>query len=290
MRGILLVLSAMIVFSCSDALAKYLSGSLPALEIAWLRWCGFVLLMLPGMVLSRGRVLRSKVPLLQIVRGLGLLASAGFFITGLRYLPMATATATSFVSPMLVTALSIPLLGEQVGVRRWAAVVVGLVGVLIVVRPGTDAFDPAAIFPLLSALGWAFGVIFTRKSRGADGPMTAMTYTALVGFVVLSCAVPFEWVRPSLHDLGFAALMALASTTAQLLIVLAYHRAPASILAPFSYTQLLWSTALGFLVFGSSPDRWTLAGMAVIVASGLYTAHRERKLAALGAARRQAAD
>ena len=276
LAGVACVFVAMVSFSCSDAIAKYLSGSLPPLEVAWLRWCGFVALMLPSVIKSRGAILISHAPLLQIGRGLGLLGSSAFFIMALHLLPMATATATSFVAPMLVTALSIPLLGEAVGIRRWAAVGVGLIGMLIIVRPGTADFNSAAIFPLLSALCWAFGVIFTRKSRGADGPLTAMSYTAAVGFVVLSCAVPFDWVTPSLHQLGLAGMMALVSTAAQLLLVLAYFRAPAAVLAPISYTQLLWSAALGYAVFSNAPDGWTLVGSAVIVASGLYTAHRER--------------
>jgi drug/metabolite transporter (DMT)-like permease len=119
-------------------------------------------------------------------------------------------------------------------------------------------------------------VIFTRKSRGADGPLTAMSYTAMVGFVVMSALVPFEWVTPSWSQLGLAMLMSLCSTTAQLLIVLAYYRAPAAVLAPISYTQLIWSTLFGYVIFMNVPDLWTGVGSAVIVASGLYTAHRER--------------
>jgi drug/metabolite transporter (DMT)-like permease len=278
LAGIALATLAMASFSCSDAISKFLTGAMPAVEIAWLRWCGFLGLMLPSLIRSRGRILISHAPLLQIGRGLGLLGSAAFFIAALHLLPMATATATSFVSPMLVTALSIPLLGERVGLRRWAAVGVGLVGMLIVVRPGTDSFHAATLLPLLSALCWAFGVIFTRKSRGLDGPLTAMSYTAVVGVVLLSAMVPFEWVAPTPAQIALAMLMSLCSTAAQLLTVLAYYRTPAAVLAPISYTQLIWSTLFGYVIFANVPDLWTLVGSAVIVSSGLYTAHRERTL------------
>jgi drug/metabolite transporter (DMT)-like permease len=176
----------------------------------------------------------------------------------------------------MVTALSIPILGEVVGWRRWSAVAVGLLGVLIVVRPGTGAFDTAAIFPLLSAASWAVALVVTRKMSGADGPLVALTYAATVGLLVTSAIVPFEWVNPGWREIGLALVTGGASTIAQWLVVLAFQKARASVLAPFSYSQLVWSGLLGFLVFGSVPDGWTLIGAAVIIASGLYTAHRER--------------
>lgn len=282
LQGILLVLAAMMSFSGSDALSKFLAGSLPPIEIAWLRWLGFVLFLTPSIVASRGRVLVTHAPLFEVLRALGLLGSSVLFIFALRGLPLASATTIGFVSPVLVTVLSIPLLGESVGARRWAAVAVGLVGVVIVVRPGAASFDPAAVLPLLSALCWAFGVIFTRKASASDGPVTAMAYTALVGFAILSPMVVSDWVTPTPGQFALAAAMATFATGGQFLIALAYRRAPASVLAPFSYVQLVSAAALGFLVFGSVPDGWTATGAAVIIASGLYTAHRERVRARTG--------
>jgi drug/metabolite transporter (DMT)-like permease len=213
---------------------------------------------------------------LQIIRALGVFGSTAFFIMGLRYLPMAEATAITFVSPVYVTALSIPLLGETVGIRRWAAVVAGLLGVLIVVRPGTGAFDPSAFFPITSSLFWAITLIVTRKMSGADGPLVALTYAAFVGFAATSILVPFEWVNPGWHEIGIGLVTGLAATAAQWLVVLAFQHARASVLAPFSYSQMIWSTLLGFLIFGNLPDGWTIVGAVIIIASGLYTAHRER--------------
>ena len=277
--GILLILTAMVFFSTSDACSKLLGQSLPPTEVVWLRYVGFTVLVLPGLVRNPG-YFRSSAPLLQIGRGLGLLGSALFFTAGLRFLAMADATAMSFVSPMFITALSIPVLGEKVGLRRWSAIVIGLLGVLIVVRPGTSAFNPAAIFPLLSSVSWACGIVLTRKMSGSpDHLVTTLGYAAITGAVVTSLMLPFVWVVPSPRDVAIGAVVACASTTAQWLVVLGYRRANASMLAPFSYTQLVWSCTAGFLLFHMVPDLLTLAGAAVIIASGLYTAHRERIVA-----------
>lgn len=277
LRGILLILAAVFFFSCSDAASKYLTATLPALQVTWFRFVVFVIVMLPIALVVQGRAgLRSHRPGLQILRGFGVLGSAVLFVIGLGVLPMAEATTMAFVSPIFVTALSIPLLGEKVGLRRWSAVLVGLAGVMIVVRPGLDAFNPAAIYPILSALSWAVALVITRKNAAADGPITALTYAALVGFIALSAIVPFEWTAMGWREILLGAITGITSTAAQGLIVLAYRHASASLLAPFFYSQLVWSVGLGILVFGNVPDLWTFAGAAVIIGSGIYTAHRER--------------
>jgi drug/metabolite transporter (DMT)-like permease len=277
LRGIALMLAALAFFSCSDAASKLMTASLLAIEVGWLRFCVFTLLMLGVTVFSGGRdALRSRRPGLQALRALGVMGSSVLFIMGLAFLPMAEATAISFVSPLMVTALSIPILGEVVGWRRWSAVAVGLLGVLIVVRPGTGAFDTAAIFPVISAVSWAVALVVTRKMSGADGPLVSLTYAALVGLLVTSAIVPFEWVNPGWREIGLGLVTGGASTIAQWLVVLAFQQARASVLATFSYSQLVWSGLLGFVIFGSIPDGWTLVGAAIIIASGLYTAHRER--------------
>ena len=273
-RSILLLLVAMASFCVSDVVAKSLT--LPSIQIAWLRWVGFILIMAPLLILSRGAVLRTGSLRAQVLRGLGMVVSAITFIVGLHHLPMANATATAFAAPLIVTALSIPMLGEKVGARRWAATGVGLVGVLVVVRPGTGSFDPASVFPLLSALAWAFTIVFTRVTSRTDGPMTTMAWGAVVGVVALSLMVPFDWRTPTATELGWVSLMAAMSTFGQFLTILAYRGAPASLLVPFSYSQIIWSSLAGALVFATIPDLPTWIGAAIIVASGVYTAHRER--------------
>ncbi len=276
-RGIALILASTVFLGASDVTAKYLSATLPSIEIAWIRFLVFALIMSPAMVPgSPLYALRSQRPGLQAMRGVALLGSSLFFISGLRFLPIAEASATGFVAPLFVTALSIVFLGETVGVRRWLATAVGLIGVLIIQRPGTGAFHPAAFFPIVSALAWACTLIMTRMMSGRDHAITTMTYSSIVGVCILSALVPFVWVAPSWHDILFGIFIGLASTAGQWIVVLAFRYADASVLAPFSYTQLLWVSILGFVIFGEMPDIWTVTGAVFIVGSGLYTAHRER--------------
>lgn len=285
-RGIALILASTIFLGCSDVTAKYLSATLPSIEIAWIRFLVFSLIMVPAMLPGTPLfALRSERPGLQVMRGVTLLASSLFFISGLRFLPIAEASATGFIAPLFVTALSIAFLGEKVGVRRWLATITGLIGVLIILRPGSSAFHPAAFFPIVSALAWACTLIMTRIMSGKERAITTMTYSAITGVCILSALLPLVWVTPSWHDILFGIFIGVASTAGQWIVVLAFRYADASVLAPFSYTQLVWVSILGFFVFGEIPDLWTITGAAVIVASGLYTAHRERirRLQALAA-------
>jgi drug/metabolite transporter (DMT)-like permease len=276
-RGIALLLLSSVFLGTSDATSKYLSATLPSIEIAWIRFLVFALIMIPAMVpASPFFALQTQRPVLQVTRGMALLGSSLLFISGLRFLPIAEASATSFVSPLFVTALSIFFLSEKVGRRRWLATAVGLMGVMIVLRPGTSAFHPAAFFPVVSAFAWACTLILTRKMSGQERTAVTMTYSSIVGFAVLCALVPFVWVTPTWHDILFGLLIGVASTAGQWIVVLAFRYADASVLAPFSYVQLLWVSILGFLVFGEVPDGWTVTGAVFIVASGLYTAHRER--------------
>ncbi|WP_414641505.1 DMT family transporter [Bradyrhizobium sp.] len=276
-RGIVLILASTVFLGMSDVTAKYLSATLPSIEIAWIRFLVFALIMSPAM-LPRSPLysLRSQRPGLQMLRGAALLGSSLFFISGLRFLPIAEASATGFVSPLFVTALSIVFLGESVGVRRWIATAVGLIGVLIILRPGTGAFHPAAFFPIISALAWACTLVMTRMLSGREHALTTMTYSSITGACIMCALVPFVWVAPSWHDILFGIFIGIASTAGQWIVVLAFRYADASVLAPFSYTQLLWVSILGFVIFGELPDIWTVIGAVFIVGSGLYTAHRER--------------
>jgi threonine/homoserine efflux transporter RhtA len=175
-RGIALILASTVFLGASDVTAKYLSATLPSIEIAWIRFLVFALIMVPAMLPGSPLFsLRTELPGLQLMRGVALLCSSLFFISGLRFLPIAEASATGFVSPLFVTALSIFFLGERVGVRRWIATALGLIGVLIILRPGSSAFHPAAFFPIVSALAWAGTLIMTRMMSGREHAITTMT-------------------------------------------------------------------------------------------------------------------
>jgi drug/metabolite transporter (DMT)-like permease len=276
LRGILLLVASTVFFSVGDVITKQLALTLPAPEVAWMRYATFALLVVPFVLLKGGvGLLRSRRPGLQVVRGFGMVGSSLMFIEGLRYLPVADATAIFFVSPILIMALSVVFLGETVGWRRWTAAAVGLLGVLIVIRPGTGAFQAAAFLPVLGAASWAVGAVVTRKMSG-DSALTMLAYSAVVGSLVLSAALPFGWVTPGWREMGLGLCMGVLFSIGQCFVVLAYRHGSASLIAPFSYVQLIWSGALGYLVFGSLPDSWTMTGACIIAMSGLYTAYRER--------------
>ena len=274
-RGITLIVFAALFFSLSDAMAKYLSAWLPAVEIAWIRYIVFVIYAWLLLRRSGGRV-RVRNPLLQVARGLMLVGSAVTFMVSIRTLPLAEAATIGFGSPLLITILSVPFLGEVVGLRRWIAVTVGLLGVMVVVRPGTAAFQPAALFTIASSACWAVAIILTRKMSGADAAATLL-WSAGSGLAVLSTLLGFEFVLPTAAQIVFCLILGVVASTGQYLMVLAYRHASASLLAPFTYVQLLWATMAGWMFFGAWPDRWTLVGAVIIVGSGVYAAQAERR-------------
>jgi drug/metabolite transporter (DMT)-like permease len=275
--GIALMVASTVFFSGSDVITKMLASSLPAAEVVWLRYVTFSLLVIPLLLRTGGgKALRSHRPGLQVLRGLGTVGSAILFTAGLHFMPVAESTAIYFISPILITALSIPLLGEVVGWRRWTAAFVGLLGVLIVIRPGSSSFEVAALLPLLGATSWAGAAVVTRMMSGTDQPVTTLAYSAFIGTAVLSAIVPFAWVMPGWQEIGLGLCIGILSTAGHWLVILAYRHAAASVVSPYSYVQLIWAGALGYLAFGSLPDAWTMIGAGIIAASGLYTAYRER--------------
>jgi len=277
LRGILLVVLSTIFLSGSDAMAKYLTVRLPAIEIAWLRYVVLIAIMAP-VVLARAnrRALIPTRPWLQLLRGVSVVGSTLLFLSALRVLPIAEATTTGFVAPIFVILLSMLFLHEAVGPRRWLATLVGLAGVIIVVRPGTSAFQPGALLAIASALCWACAMVVTRRIAGHDGSTTTMACSALVGLIVLSALLPAVFIPPTATELVIGGCIGLAATSGHWILVLAYRYADATVLAPLSYVQAIWATGLGFAVFGEVPDAWTVVGAAVIISSGLYIAHRER--------------
>jgi len=216
LRGIALALGSTLLFSLSDATAKFLTGSLPVVEIAWIRYLifvGFALTLAVGSGPGRFGVRR---PGLQVIRGLGLVASSLAFIFALHYLPLADASAIGFVSPLLTAMLAVPMLGEVVGVRRWVAAIIGLVGVIVVVRPGTGAFHPAAILVLLSSLSWAVASVLTRMVAGVDSSATTLLWSAGTGALLLSAALPFDFLLPTAGEFLLLLVLGVGAGAVQL--------------------------------------------------------------------------
>ena len=276
--GILCIIAVTLFFSFCDVAAKYLTATLPALELVWARYATLAVLTVPPLLAQGGLgALQSRRPGTQLLRGGCLVSSTALYMLGLRSLPIADATALSFASPLFITLLSVPFLGEKVGLARWIALFVGLLGVVLVAQPGSGAFRPAAIFPLASAVCWATGMIITRRLTGADSTPTTLAWTALCGTLASSAALPFNWVTPTPAMAGWAVFMGVTFSIGHGLVALAYRKAAASVVAPFSYLQLLNSTLLGCIVFGAVPGGLTLVGAAIIAASGLAIAQRARR-------------
>jgi len=270
-RGITLIVSAVFMFSAMDTLAKYmLQTGYPVGALIWARYTVHLLvtaaLLFPRM---RSRLLLASQPGLQLVRGLLLVASTLCFYTALRFLPLAEAAAISFLGPVLTTLLAHWLLREKASPRQWVAVLLGFAGVLVIVRPGGALFTLAAIFPLLTAILFSVYQIVTRKMSGRDHAYTTLFYTALIGGIVTSAALPLSWQTPTWWQALMMFGMGILGGYGHYLLIRAVEHASPGILAPFSYSQLLWSTLLGFIVFRDFPDGGSLLGMAIVVLAGL---------------------
>lgn len=277
-KGILLVVLATFLFSSHDALSKYLSGFYPVVMVVWARYLVHTLLM-AGIFLPQSglRVLRSKRPLLQFLRALCLLSTSLLFTTGLLFIPLAEATAVNFLAPVLVTALSVPLLGEHVTRGQWLAVICGFIGVLIIVHPGGELFTPAVLLPFCSALFFCFYQLLTRKLSEIDSPTTSNFFAGLCNTLVMSALVPFFWQAPGfVHGLLMVALGAFGMT-AHLFLTQAFRHAAPALLAPFGYCQIVFAGLLGWLLFSHTPSLTTVFGIGVICLSGLAAVWQQRR-------------
>jgi len=263
---------AVFLFSSMDTLAKYMlkRQGYPLPPLIWARYSVHLMFMLVLLAPRMGLdLLRTKRPGLQILRGTLLVASTAFFFLSLTYLPLAEAAAITFVAPVLVTALSRPMLGERVTPRQWTAVTLGFAGVLIIIRPAGGLLTFAAAFPLVTAALFGFYQILTRKLAGREHPLTTLFFTALVGAVLTSLILPFTWQTPTLIQVLCMIGMGLLGGFGHFLLIRAVEVASPTALAPFIYTQLVWSTLLALFAFGEFPDAVSLFGMFIIVAAGM---------------------
>jgi drug/metabolite transporter (DMT)-like permease len=281
--GIGLMCAALFFFACLDTVAKWLTTSLPILEVVWARYAShfFISLLVVNPWTMPG-LMKTQRPWLQIGRSALLFASTACNFVALRYLQLDQTATISFTTPFIIALLAGPLLGEWIHWRRWLAIIVGFCGVLLVTRPGFGGIHPAAIFSLISMICYALYNLMTRFLAGQDTTGTTAFYTALVGFLAASVPLPAVWVTPT-EPLVIAGMIAVGAFgwIGHLFLIVAHRYAPAPVLAPYIYTQLIWYVAGGFLVFGDLPNGFTLAGAAVVTASGLYLLYRERKVKGL---------
>ena len=268
---------AMMIFSSTDGAAKYLSSEIAPQQIIFLRYVIILtLILLFSIYQGRRNLFKTEQPKLQILRGLCMASSGLLIYFALKHLPLELCAAISFVSPLFVTALSIPLLGERVGLRRWIAVLIGLLSVLIILRPGGTSFQLAMLLPLGASLCWATGLTLTRLMRDREQALTVLAWSSLVGVVALSPLAWSVWLTPNASQWTILILLGIFNGLGQYLVIRAFMLASASLLAPFSYSIIIWSMLIGLVVFNSFPDAMTLVGTVILIAAGLYIWNREK--------------
>jgi drug/metabolite transporter (DMT)-like permease len=277
--GILWMLATMFCFISLDAIMKHLLEHLSLVQVTWARFFFATIVAIIACGPRLPQLVISRHPRQQFLRSLFLMSTTGLFNAGIRTTPLATATTIMFLNPILVTVLSITALGEKVSASRWLGVFFGFLGAVIVVRPWQEDFGVygyGMLFLLAAALLNANYQILTRRVRD-DDPLTSLLYTAAMGAVVTSLIVPWFWSWPTAFDWLLLVGSGLAGGLGHLFLIRAFRSAPASVVAPFSYSSLLWAALFGFLIWGDWPDLWTWAGAALIVGSGLYIFQRERR-------------
>lgn len=280
LTGIALMCGAVATFSCLDATGKYLMNFMDPLQVVWARYTGaFVLALFFLNPVSKPGMMVTRRPWLQVGRSALLLLSTVLNFFAVRYLQLDEVLSILFATPFVVAVLSGPLLGEWVGWRRWVAICIGFLGVLLVSRPGFGGIHPAAMFAVGGTICYAFYVIATRMLARTDSSETTLFYSNLVGALAMLPVVTFFWTTPpSYFVIGLMVLIGAFGSIGHYLLICGHRLAPASTLAPFIYTQMVWTTTLGFLVFGDVPHFWTIVGGLIVVASGLYLLNRERKV------------
>ena len=282
MLGILLVLVAYAMFTVIDSCAKWLTqAGMPLTQVVFVRYAGQLLLVLAIFLPSRGTALLvTRSPRVEIVRGLCLMGSTVTNFIAIQFLPLTVTSSIMFTMPLMITALSIPFLGETVGWRRSAAILVGFLGILVIVQPGTDAFHPAVLWSLAAALFGALYALLTRQLAGVDTAATQQFYAAGVATVcVAPLAVSGDWAWP-LHPAGWFAFVMIgtAALIGHQVLTVAHRLAPASVLAPFGYVQIIYMTASSWVIFNQPPDIWIYFGAPIVIGAGLFIWLRERKL------------
>jgi len=281
-KGALFMLAGMFVFSAVDAQAKYLTHYLPSLQIVWARQIGLVVGVIILIIWHGRSVLRTRFAMLQIGRGAAAALSATFFILGLNFVALADAVSVTFVAPLVVTIMAALLLGERVGVHRWTATIIGLLGTLVVIRPGMASFHPGLLLPLVAAILFAIRQVISRHIGMRDRTETTLAYTALTAFLMMSIVQPFIWQPINSPKLiAILASMSLMAALGEFLVIKALEIGQAVFVSPLHYTIIIWASLYGYLLFGQFPDLWTWIGSFVIMASGLYVFHRERERAAM---------
>jgi len=279
MKAIVLNLSAWTMLPIMDGFAKYLSTTLPVLQITWSRYFFTVVIVLPIMLIFfRKNLTWTEKPKLQLIRGLILFFANILFFYSISIISLAKALTLAFIAPLIVTALSPVLLGEKVGFRRWAAVVTGFIGSLVVIRPGFVELNLASIAALGTGVLYGFYLIITRKLHDADNPLLTLLLTGIVGVILGTMIIPTVWVQPTITEWYMMFAIGFFASIGHLFLILSLKYADASKLAPFSYFEIVTNIIIGYYFFSHFPDSWTFFGLFIIILSGIYILRREKQI------------
>ena len=276
-QAALLMVAAVLFFSLMDSVARGLARDVHPFEVVWGRYTFQTIFSVAFLAPKLHIYIKTKHLGLQFTRSLFLFGGTFFFFTALSYLSLATTTAIFEIAPLLITLLAIFVLGEKVGVYRIGGVCIGLIGTLIIIRPGSSAFDPALLLPLGAAICYACYAISTRVLGNADPAWTSFLYTAVIGTIIACIVVPFYWTSPELWDFARMAMMGILGSFAHYLLILAFTRGEASYIAPFGYFGLVFNATWGFLFYAERPDIFVIVGAMLVVGAGLFVWYRERK-------------
>ncbi len=276
MKAIILNLSAWVMLPVMDGFAKYLSSTLPVLQITWSRYFFTVVIVLPIMLIFfRKNLTWTEQPKLQLIRGLLLFCANILFFYSISVISLAKALTLAFIAPLIVTVLSPFLLGEKVGIRRWAAVITGFIGSLIVIRPGFVEINLASIAALGTGVLYAFYLIVTKKLHNSDHPLLTLLLTGVVGAIIGTMIMPTVWVQPTITEWYMMFAIGFFASIGHLLLILSLRYADASKLAPFCYFEIVPNIIIGYFFFNHFPNQWHFLGLFIIISSGIYIFRRE---------------
>lgn len=276
LAGIGYMLAAFVTVAIGDALAKILITDMPIAQFLLLRSAAVVLLLVP-LFMRRGGLLVFRTDRLSLhlwrcaLNGVSLV----LFFIALRQLELATLFAISFVGPLFMTAISVPMLGEKVGIHRWAAILVGFIGALVIIRPGADGFQLLALMAVASTCLWSLSMVIVRKLSATDGDATLLAYINTSLLLMGAVGAPFVWQPVSLREFGYVIALAVTLVIGQWLMLRAFRLAPVGVVAPFQYSGIIWATMIGWWVWSEFPAPNVWIGAAILIASGLYVMWRE---------------
>lgn len=275
-RGIACMLTSIAMFAVMDANVKWLSASYPVSQLLFFRSLFSLVPVFIYLTYSGGlQSLKTRHMGGHFARSVIGLVSMGLFFLSFTLMPLADAVAIAFAGPLFITVLSVPMLGEAVGPRRWAAVFVGFLGILLIARPGGDLFTVMALLPLGAALSMAFAMIMVRRLASTESNAAIVFYFAVISTIATGAVMPFQWVTPAPADWLPLIALGVIGGTAQLIMTNAYRLAQVAVVAPFKYIAIIFAIIFGFVLWGDVPDSSMLLGAAVVIASGLYILHRE---------------